>query len=226
MTLCLLLRLGCLRTKLWGEYSKWSQVKYQNELIRREVSACLALRMTLLEWLKNTVTCTINTEATGNEDVTRNLHWILVNVVINVHVSVQLSGYTRETLLKVQHDRINFIFFYVHGSLHRESRSIIVQQDATMHSPLYFCILLQMIRVVTPPIIRSTYNCDYSIWHWSNFGICSMWSQLKMRGMDPTLSATFCDRTIAEDSRDGSIPLIFSWLHTLHFPRFDQCQML
>jgi len=25
-----------------------------------------------------------------------------------------------------------------------------------------------MFRVVTPPIIRSTYNCNYSIWHWSN----------------------------------------------------------
>jgi len=31
---------------------------------------------------------------------------------------------------------------------------------------------------------------------------------------------------IAEGSRDGSIPLIFSWIHTLHFPKFDQCQML
>jgi len=42
-----------------------------------------------------------------------------------------------------------------------------------------------MFRVVTPPIIRSTYNCNYSIWHRSNFGKCSVWSQLKMRGMDP-----------------------------------------
>ena len=36
--------------------------------------------------------------------------------------------------------------------------SIIVQQDATMYSLLYFCKLLYMFRVVTPPIIRSTYN--------------------------------------------------------------------
>jgi len=55
--------------------------------------------------------------------------------------------------------------------------------------------------VVTPPIIRSTYNCNYSIWHWSNFGKCSVWGQLKMRGMDPTVSATFHD---AEGSRDLS----------------------
>jgi len=33
---------------------------------------------------------------------------------------------------------------------------------------LYFCKLRFMFRVLTPPIIRSTYNCNYSIWHWSN----------------------------------------------------------
>ena len=27
---------------------------------------------------------------------------------------------------------------------------------------------LYMFRVVSPPIIRSTYNCNHSIWHWSN----------------------------------------------------------
>jgi len=27
---------------------------------------------------------------------------------------------------------------------------------------------LYMFRVVNPPIIRSTYNSNYSIWHWSN----------------------------------------------------------
>jgi len=62
--------------------------------------------------------------------------------------------------------------------VHRESTSIIVQQRATMHSLLYFCKLFYMFRVVTPLIIRSTYNCNYSIWHWSNFGKCSVWSQL------------------------------------------------
>jgi len=46
--------------------------------------------------------------------------------------------------------------------------SIIVQQDGTMYSLLYFCKLLYMFWVVTPPIIRSTCNCNYSIWHWSN----------------------------------------------------------
>jgi len=36
--------------------------------------------------------------------------------------------------------------------------SIIVQQDATMYSLLYFCKLLYMFRVVYQPIIRSKYN--------------------------------------------------------------------
>jgi len=50
-----------------------------------------------------------------------------------------------------------------------------------------------MFRVVTPPIIRSIYNCNYSICHWSNFEKCSVWSQLKIRGMDRTVCATFRD---------------------------------
>jgi len=43
-----------------------------------------------------------------------------------------------------------------------------------MYSLLYFCILLYMFQVVTPPIIRSTFNYYYSIWHWSDFGKCSV----------------------------------------------------
>jgi len=50
----------------------------------------------------------------------------------------------------------------------RIAMSIIVQQDATIYTLLHFCKLLYMFRVVTPPIIRSTYNCNYCIWHWSN----------------------------------------------------------
>ena len=58
--------------------------------------------------------------------------------------------------------------FYFNGSVHREAMSTVVQQDATTCSLLYFCKLLYTFQVVTPPIIRSTYNCNYSIWHWSN----------------------------------------------------------
>jgi len=46
--------------------------------------------------------------------------------------------------------------------------SMIAQQDATKYSLLCFCKLLYMFRVVTPPTIRSTYNCNFSIWHWPN----------------------------------------------------------
>jgi hypothetical protein len=70
------------------------------------------------------------------------------------------------------------------------SMPIIVQQDTTIYILLYFCKLLYMFRVVTPPIIRSTYDCNYSIWHWSNFGKCSVWSQLKMGGIYPSLLPT------------------------------------
>jgi len=68
--------------------------------------------------------------------------------------------------------------FNVHGCVHCESMSIIIQQDATMYSLLYFCKLLYMFRVGTPPIIRSIYNCNYSIWHWSNFRKRRLRSQL------------------------------------------------
>jgi len=81
------------------------------------------------------------------------------------------------------------------GSVHRESMLIIVQQDATIYSLLYFYKLLHMFQVVTSPIIRSTYNCNYSIWHWSN-RLCYLmlpWRSLK--------SSNFS--TIVEGSRDG-----------------------
>jgi len=51
---------------------------------------------------------------------------------------------------------------------HIRPTSVIVQQDATIYSLLYFCKMLYMFRAVPPPIIRSKYNCNYSIWHGSN----------------------------------------------------------
>jgi len=42
--------------------------------------------------------------------------------------------------------------------------SINVQQDATTQS-LFNCKLPYMFRVVSPPIIRTTNNCIYSIWY-------------------------------------------------------------
>jgi len=47
-------------------------------------------------------------------------------------------------------------------------RESTVRKDATIYGLLYFYKLLYMLWMVTPLIIRSTYNCHYSIWHWSN----------------------------------------------------------
>ena len=57
-------------------------------------------------------------------------------------------------------------FFYIQGSVHRDSNWIIVQQYGTVSSLLHFCRQLYMFRVLTP-IIRSSYSCNYSFWHWS-----------------------------------------------------------
>jgi hypothetical protein len=40
--------------------------------------------------------------------------------------------------------------------------------STVLYSLLYFCKLLYMFRVVNPPIIRRTYKCNHTIWHWSN----------------------------------------------------------
>jgi len=82
--------------------------------------------------------------------------------------------------------------------MHCESVSITVQQDVTIYSLLYFCKLLYMFRVVTPPVIRSTYNCNYSIWHWSN---CLCYLPLWWRSWN--CSSNFS--TIGEGSRDSFI---------------------
>ena len=70
---------------------------------------------------------------------------------------------------------------------------------------------LCMFWVVTPPILRSTYNCNYSIWHWSNrlcyfrcrgaFGTlvpkCSKWPQTVL--YQHFRMATECVRSIYQD---------------------------
>jgi hypothetical protein len=76
-----------------------------------------------------------------------------------------------------------------------DSLSIIVQQDATMYSLLDFCKLLYMFRVVTPPIIRRSYNCNHSIWHCSNsFCYCphsGQW-QASTRCCDYSYKCSWC----------------------------------
>ena len=81
---------------------------------------------------------------------------------------------------------------------HRESMSIIVQQDMIRYILLYFCKLFYMFRVVTTPIIRSTYNCNYSTWHWFKLSLLPSAIVVKLE-----LRSTFT--TIAEGSRDSLI---------------------
>ena len=45
---------------------------------------------------------------------------------------------------------------------------IYFQQDATLYSLLISGKLLYVFRVVSPPNIRSTHSCIYSIWYLSN----------------------------------------------------------
>jgi len=44
---------------------------------------------------------------------------------------------------------------------------------------------LYMFRVVTPPIIGSTYNCNYSIWHWLHWH-CSTTTEGSRDGVTST----------------------------------------
>jgi hypothetical protein len=53
--------------------------------------------------------------------------------------------------------------FCVHGSVHSESVSITVQQDATLYS-FISCKLLYMFRVIPSPIIRSAIE-PYATFH-------------------------------------------------------------
>ena len=53
--------------------------------------------------------------------------------------------------------------FYIHGFVHRESNKCPTRCD--LFSLLYFCRQIYMFRVLTP-IIRSSYNCNYSFWYW------------------------------------------------------------
>jgi len=79
--------------------------------------------------------------------------------------------YSKNKLEKLVH-LVGFIIRIYHDARSPEcqilqrhiSAWIIVQQDATVFSLLYFCRQLYMFRVLTP-IIRSSYSCSYSFWH-------------------------------------------------------------
>ena len=55
------------------------------------------------------------------------------------------------------------------------------QQDATLHTLFISGKILYIFRLVSPPIIRSTHNCIYSIWYLSNrycylLLLCKSWN--------------------------------------------------
>jgi len=51
------------------------------------------------------------------------------------------------------------IVLYIHGSVHRESNCITLQQDATVFSLLHICRQLYMFQVLTPETCRAVYRC-------------------------------------------------------------------
>jgi hypothetical protein len=67
----------------------------------------------------------------------------------------------------------NYEIFYVRGSVHRE---ICVNNCPTRCNNIHFtyiCKLLYMFREVNPLIIRSSYHCTCSIWHyWDRTATC------------------------------------------------------
>jgi len=70
-------------------------------------------------------------------------YWLLASPK-NLAASIQ--GSNKKSFSKKQNFHMVLIFiilkFYVHVSVHREATLIIVQQDATIYSLLYFCKLL------------------------------------------------------------------------------------
>ena len=66
------------------------------------------------------------------------------------------------------------MLIYVTWTLIQDKHKVILslliyfQQDATLHTLFISGKLLYMFRVVSPPNIRSTHNCIYSIWYLSN----------------------------------------------------------
>ena len=63
----------------------------------------------------------------------------------------------------IQHRNRNF---YIQWSVHRV---ICVNNYPARYSNIQFidiCKLLYMFRVVSPPVVRSSYHCIYSIWHY------------------------------------------------------------
>ena len=86
----------------------------------------------------------------------------------------------------------NFCLCYNIGSVLLKSTRACVNNCATRCNYIQFvisCKLLYMFRVVPPAIIRSAYNCNYSIWYWLN---CICYLPLTAEGSRYSLSSTRC----------------------------------
>ena len=62
---------------------------------------------------------------------------------------------------------VSRIRFNIHGSVHRKNIPIYIQQDATLHSLFIPGNCSICFGWYPTPIIRSAYNCIYSIWYLS-----------------------------------------------------------
>jgi hypothetical protein len=89
---------------------------------------------------------------------------------------------------------------------------ICIQQDATLHSLFISGNCSYMFRVVLPAIIRSAYNCIYSIWYLSHrYGYLPLswksWNRFEcaVGGVRHPQHTETCSNssTIAADSRNG-----------------------
>jgi len=89
-----------------------------------------------------------------------------------------------------------------------------------------------MFRVVTPPIIRSTHKCKYSIWHWPNRLCCRplLWRSWnwKLKLKVETESWNWKLELKVETESWNFPTFLFQLLHESGRQHrwFDQCQML
>ena len=109
------------------------------------------------------------------------------------------------------------------GNISRTSEPFIqihIKQDATLHNLFISGKLFYMFQVVSPPIIRSTHNCIYSIWHLLNQELELVWVwcgnciDLFWCGLHPSSGAHTTVFTASGTCQTKS----WNW--------FDKCQML
>jgi len=118
---------------------------------------------------------------------------------------------------------------YAHGSVHRESDLIIVQQDAIVFSLLHFCRQLYMFLVLTP-IIRSAYNVitNFNVLltvHFSIFILVINQIDAKNLFYNKFLSCLYVFRAPCAHHQEVKIVLYSIWYrHTCRWPSGEQVE--